>query len=281
MGITCTNCGASLSADGSSQTVNCEYCHRQTFVPEAIWLRFHPPVAAPPAISPAPPSPSRGNLGLAVGIGAAVIAAIAVFASVGILAGRKGSTPRPFASASKGSTRSPIASAREPCDGRQAACSKDGKAELQCGADHAMVVVSTCKGPGGCRASADGQRITCDTTYADPNDPCETADSGCSTDRKAELHCVAGHSVVISTCKGPDGCTLTPSGKGEGYVLSCDDHLADVGDPCFGSDRIACSSDKKALLTCTAQRFAVERTCKKGCVTKKVVGTDKTTMDCE
>jgi hypothetical protein len=175
----------------------------------------------------------------------------------------------------------PIAAAGEPCNGRRAACSKDGKAELLCAANDTMTVVQTCRGPNACTAAADGTSITCDTTLADVHDPCNITDDACSTDHRAELRCQAGHFAVVATCKGPDGCTLTPAKTGQGYTLSCDDHVADVGDPCFDTERTACSSDKKALLTCTAQRFAVDHLCKRGCKLRKVVGTGDKEMDCE
>ena len=258
--LSCSNCGARLTIDGSAQLVTCTYCGTQMVVPEELWLRFHPPAKAPTA--PGSPRGALLALGIAVGVvGLLVLSVVLV------------RTP------SKHTAPNPIASASETCDGRKAACSTDGKFELTCGGG-AMVVTSTCKGPNGCRASTDGSSISCDTTYADPDDPCDTTESACSTDHRAQLFCRAGKYQVGATCKGPDGCTLTPLENGHGFRLSCDDHVADVGDPCFGSDRVACASNERALLTCTAQRFVVQRACKKGCVVEKLIGTDKVRLSC-
>jgi hypothetical protein len=174
----------------------------------------------------------------------------------------------------------PMATPGEACNGRAAACGRDGKSELTCRSDQTMAVTDTCKGPNGCRATPDGTTLSCDTTYADPKDPCTVKDSSCSTDHRSELRCQGGRYAVVATCKGPDGCTLTPAKGGDEYTLTCDDHIADVGDPCFDATRTACSSDKRSLLACTAQRFAVDRACKKECRVKKMVGTSNVAIDC-
>jgi DNA-directed RNA polymerase subunit RPC12/RpoP len=270
--LNCSNCGAHLRIDGSMQMVTCTYCGTQMVVPTELWLRFHPPAPrAPP--TPKVAAAPRGAL-LAIAIAGGVAGLLALPALLIGTSAKQSLTPSPIAP-------SPIASAGESCGGRKAACSKDGKFELTCASGGSMVATSTCKGPNGCRASTDGNSIHCDTTYAELGDPCDTTESSCSTDHKAELFCRAGKYEVGATCKGPDGCTLTPLGKDRGYTLSCDDHIADVGDPCFGSDRVACSSDKRSLLACTAQRFAVDRACRKGCVVEKLVGTDKVRLSCK
>lgn len=264
----CSTCGAQLSIDGSTQTPTCAYCQTQTLLPESLWRRFHPPAAAPSV----PVDGKRGNVASRLGIGGGVFGVL-VFAAI-VLARQ---------SELKTSTAplNPIAAVGEACNGRRGACAKDGKSELSCGADGKMAVSGTCKGPNACRVTDHGDSIMCDTTLADPGDPCSITDSACSTDHKAEVRCQGGHFAVLATCKGPDGCTLTPSSKGKGYTLSCDDHVASVGDPCFDSTRTACSSDGKSLLTCTAQRFVVDRACKRGCKLKKIVGTDEKQLDCD
>jgi hypothetical protein len=269
----CTNCGAHLSVDGSTQTPTCAYCKTEMLLPEAIWRRFHP---APEPSAPESPVAGAGiRSSLVVALVVALVAILGVCLAVaGLLAGKTGITVT-------SGPPNPIASPGEPCIGRRAACSKDGKAELLCGASDAMAVAQTCKGPNACRAATDGKSVTCDTTLAELSDPCNVNDDACSTDHKVELRCQAGKFAVVATCKGPDGCTLTPLKTGSGYTLSCDDHVADVGDPCFDTERTACSSDKKALLTCTAQRFVVHRACKRGCTVKKLVGTANKEMDCE
>jgi DNA-directed RNA polymerase subunit RPC12/RpoP len=270
----CTNCGAQLSVDGSTETPACAYCKTQILLPEAIWRRFHP---APEPSAPRGIATGAGRSGTLVVAGVALVGVAIAGVSIAVVGRVAGTAVVPVPSGPP----NPIAMAGEPCNGRRAACSKDGKAQLQCGANDRMTVVETCKGPNACRATTSGKSVTCDTTLADPNDPCDLTEGACSTDHKAELRCQAGHFAVTATCKGPDGCTVTPSKTGSGYTLSCDDHVADVGDPCFDTERAACSSDKKALLTCTAQRFVVHRACKRGCKITKVVGTSNTEMDCD
>ncbi len=261
-----------MAVDGAKRMVHCAYCRTEMMLPEALWLQFHPQEPAPhPALKVPVVVAPRGALviGLVAGGVAALVGLIA--AVVAVVGATAISTPL-----------IPVAAAGEPCGGRSAACAKDGKAELLCGTDGKMAVAGTCKGPNACRAASDGKTITCDVTLADRGDPCDVTDDACSTNHREELRCQAGHFAVIATCKGPDGCTLTPAAKkGDGYTLSCDDHVADVGDPCFDAQRTACSSDKKALLTCTAQRFVVHKACKKGCTVKKLVGTGNDEMDCD
>ena len=277
----CSKCGASLPVDGSTRLVVCVYCRTEMMLPDEIWHEFHPP-APVQAASPASAVPENRRAIVVMSLVIAGIAGVgglvaAVRAVVGVTtAVSSTSVPRVTLG-----PIDPIAAAGDPCGSRTAACSRDGKAELRCGADGKMTVVGTCKGPNACRASVDAKRITCDVTLADVGDPCDVTGDACSTDHKSEVRCQAGTFAVIATCKGPDGCTLTPEKSGDGYALSCDDHVADVGDPCFDSERTACSSDKKALLTCTAQRFAVHHTCKLGCTVKKVLGTENKEMDCK
>jgi hypothetical protein len=253
-------------------------------IPDAIWYELHPAPARAAAplhvtVATAPSGASKKSLLFVllvvalplVGTGAGLI-----FLIIGLLGASATSLPSPSPTST-----SPVAAAGEPCKGRRAACATDGKADLVCGPGDKMVVEQTCKGPGACRASPDGASITCDATLGEVHDPCNITDDACSTDHKSELHCQAGRFAVIASCKGPDGCTLSPAQHGQGYTLSCDDHVADVGDPCFDAERTACSSDKKSLLTCTAHRFVVHRTCRRACMVKKLVGTENMELDCE
>lgn len=280
----CTNCGARLHVDGSVKTLTCTYCKTEMLLPESIWRRFHPEETRAAAMaSAAPRVPPEGKLVRAIGVGVALFSLfIALVVGVIIFIATRAATSSVSISGPPipSSPLDPMASPGDPCNGRVHACSRDNKAELACGPGQKMAVTQTCKGPNGCRATSDRETISCDTTYADPKDSCEVTDSACSTDHKAELRCQGGHYAVISTCKGPDGCTLTPSKKGSGYTLSCDDHVADVGDPCFDGERTACSSDKKAFLACTAQRFTVDHACHGGCKVKKLAGTGNVEMDC-
>ncbi len=44
--IHCYHCGGPLPLDGSSRTVKCSHCGQDLLVPDDVWLRLHPPVAA-------------------------------------------------------------------------------------------------------------------------------------------------------------------------------------------------------------------------------------------
>ena len=287
----CANCGAHLVVDGSTPTPTCAYCHSQTALPPSVWATFEQAradaaerarldAAEQASAERAKEVVDTGKRTETVFIVAGLIAIAIAGGTAALVSGvfsAKGST----SSATVGGALDPLANAGDPCNGRKAACSRDKKSNLECDANDKLVVTTSCKGPNGCRPSTDGTSISCDYTLADPKDPCDTTDDACSTDHKSELRCQAGHFAVIATCKGPDACTLTPAKKGAGYTLSCDDHIADVGDPCFDGERTACSSDHKAFLTCTAQKFTVDRTCKKGCTVKKLAGTGKVEMDCQ
>jgi hypothetical protein len=257
--------------------VTCAYCKAEMMLPESIWAQLHPApqrVVSPVNVVIGAP---RGTLLVGLIVAAVSVLGVGIAVAVAVIGATSGKvTPIPTLTAAN-----PIAAVGEACNGRRAACSKDGAADLVCASDGKMAVAQTCKGPGACRAAPDGKSISCDATLGDANDPCDIEDDACSTDHKSELRCQAGRFAVLASCKGPDGCTLTPASKGKGYTLSCDDHVADVGDPCFDADRTACSSDKKSLLTCTAQRFVVHHACRRGCRVKKLVGTGNTELDCE
>ena len=111
-----------------------------------------------------------------VALVAAGVAIVGVgIAVVGVLAGTAGMTVT-------SGPPNPVATPGEACNGRRAACSNDGKAQLLCGANDRMVVGQTCKGPNACRATRSGKSVTCDTTLADLKDPCNITDDACSTD---------------------------------------------------------------------------------------------------
>ncbi|MEO7112943.1 MAG: hypothetical protein ABI183_21060 [Polyangiaceae bacterium] len=263
----CSNCGAHLVVDGSTQTPVCTYCHVQMLLPEEVWERFHPKVV-PDFVVPTPRAREKKSI-LPFVIGPLIAVAI-----IGGLIG--------LAIYSEATKLPPIGNAGDACGGRTVACSTDKKANLMCGAGDKLVVSSSCKGPNGCKVSSDSSSITCDYTFADVKDPCDTTDDACSTDHKAELACVAGRYALRATCKGPGGCILA-TGKHGGSTIACDDHTADLGDPCFDAERTACSTDHKSLLTCTAQKYVVDRACKgpKGCNMTKDIGGKTMTVDCD
>ena len=48
VGMRCYHCGGPLPLDGSNRTVTCTHCGQDLLVPDDIWLRLHPAVAAHP-----------------------------------------------------------------------------------------------------------------------------------------------------------------------------------------------------------------------------------------
>lgn len=43
LAMSCTKCGASISSDGSSRTVDCSYCHATNILADEVWRALHPP----------------------------------------------------------------------------------------------------------------------------------------------------------------------------------------------------------------------------------------------
>jgi hypothetical protein len=142
-----------------------------------------------------------------------------------------------------------------------------------------LVVALTCKGPKGCRALEHGKTVSCDYTRADENDPCNVKDGTCSMDGKSELRCDGAKFVLASSCGGPDGCSISPNGNG--YTLTCDDHIAPVNSPCLEDGRFACSTDKKSMLRCTRGHFIAASSCRTPCTIKKDLVAATTTVSCD
>jgi hypothetical protein len=192
---------------------------------------------------------------------------VALAAIAGVVIATRSTSPFPHG----------IGAVGAPCGGEKSACSADNKTSLRCAKD-VWAVEMPCRGPNGCRLINNGDSTSCDYTFAALGDPCDVDDSACSVDRKFELKCDGIKFVPEDTCKGKDACTVSPSAKG--YTLTCDDHIADIGDACLES-RPACSSDKKAMLVCKEGKFAVDQKCAGpgGCV---ITGSGaQTTMDCD
>jgi len=72
-----------------------------------------------------------------------------------------------------------------------------------------------------------------------------------------------GGVFVEAHCRGPAGCTKL------GTKVTCDDSIADEGDPCLDaeSENRACSTNKKKSLLCDAGKFKAIQFCRgpKGC----------------
>lgn len=145
-----------------------------------------------------------------------------------------------------------IANVNDECEGDEAACSADGQSMLSC-VNGRMTAGSLCRGANHCQVQ--GRRINCDASVSAVGDTC-TADSGasCSADGLNLMHCVDGHIAVQSPCRGPQHCRIS------GNSIDCDSSLAQVGDPCEGSNA-ACREDGLALLECQGGAYAQTREC--------------------
>ena len=84
----------------------------------------------------------------------------------------------------------------------------------------------------------------------------------CSVDKTQVLSCTDGHMASQYFCRGEGQCNSA------GGKLACDQTVAKLGDPCDKtlSGHIACSEDKKSLITCQAERFVPSEKCKAGTV---------------
>lgn len=40
--FSCLSCGGALNVDGSQRIIECSYCKNNSFIPDALWIKFHP-----------------------------------------------------------------------------------------------------------------------------------------------------------------------------------------------------------------------------------------------
>ena len=125
-----------------------------------------------------------------------------------------------------------------------------------------------CRGSRGCFAAVDGTNA-CDHSVAQEGEICPGStedEAGCSMNKRAFLRCRGGKFVVVSTCKGERACstTSTPSARGEtrSVTTTCDNDLADVGDPCDTPDNPACTPDRKSYVECDGAAFRFQSACR-------------------
>ncbi len=147
------------------------------------------------------------------------------------------------------------------CDG-----ASDG---YECGADKASVMkcdggrwtlVGECLGPKGCTSA---QKISCDDSIADVNEPCATEGSAaCSRDGSRLLECSGGAMIQRASCRGELHCQV------RGGTPTCDTRIAQAGDPCGGDGEVACAVDGRSLLRCTNHVMVETRTCPDSCAVK-------------
>ncbi len=139
------------------------------------------------------------------------------------------------------------------CTPGKGAC-VDAKSGLFCGADRTYKAMS-CGGPNGCKLQ--GANVFCDNDVAIAGDGCDTpGDGACTSDGKTLLVCQAEKFALIDTCKGPGHC------KVKGDTFSCDNDIADVGDPCSNKGNYACTSDKTMALQCADGKYGPIQTCR-------------------
>jgi hypothetical protein len=118
-----------------------------------------------------------------------------------------------------------------------------------------------CRGARGCELV--GGQASCDQSVAEPGEACKKPGAkACSVDKSRVLSCDEGGMREQYLCRGEAGCAAS------GGKLSCDQTVAKLGDACDkGLDgHVACSDDKKSMLTCNGDEFIASEKCKPGTV---------------
>jgi len=122
-----------------------------------------------------------------------------------------------------------------------------------------------CRGPVGCTTFQ--EHANCDNSIASEGESCmgETDEEyACSVDKKRALICKGGKFERYLECRGKGGCSLL------GHQVSCDNSVAEKGDPCKVQGASACTENQKEMLVCTDGRFGHYRHCRgqAGCYSK-------------
>lgn len=163
------------------------------------------------------------------------------------------------------------------CTGDEALCT-DKNTILEC--QDGKLVEMTCKGATGCsekhkgtthagRTVTHNYAVQCDFTGNEVGSPCLDEEAQCSADKKAMVLC-KNKKIEVVKCLGAKGCA-------EGATqIDCDTTIQTVGAPCEGEDH-ACTADKKQMLSCKGNKFAVAENCRgpKACTIKdREIGCD-------
>lgn len=172
-----------------------------------------------------------------------------------------------------------------PCRGKKGCESRDGKTSCdisgnragdRCSLDDTGVAVCAsasdmlvcrgeaftsvpCRGPKGCEMV--GEQARCDQSVAERGEACKPAGAkACAVDQTAVLICAEGRMTELYQCRGVGKC-WSQAGK-----LACDQTVAKLGDHCDKalSGHIACSEDRRALITCKDERFVASEKCRRG-----------------
>ena len=160
------------------------------------------------------------------------------------------------------------AAAGDACLDESSQCSADNTTMVTCKAK--KVTLTKCLGPKACATSP--TQIDCDTSVQPAGAQCEGADDvACTPDKKQMLRCASGKLVIGTNCRGPKGCTV------EGHKIGCDPGAQSAADPCATDGDYECSADKKSILKCKGNVWAVETTCKK----KQACATTGTDVGCQ
>lgn len=142
-------------------------------------------------------------------------------------------------------------------------CTADKKAVVVCEKEH-WVTESTCKGVRGCRSSDDG--ISCDSSVADPTDDCHTnGNYACTPAKDALLQCVESKFTPLAGCKGPAGCSSIEDAATRTRNFRCDTTLGQEGDTCELAENFTCAVDKKSVLVCRSNKWALHKQCATPC----------------
>ena len=147
------------------------------------------------------------------------------------------------------------------------ACSAEDEGAAVCANKAGMVACHggkyafvPCRGTRGC-VDAEG-RALCDTSLAEPNDPCNDENlKACSGDGSQVLVCKQHTMQRFYLCRGAGGCASS-AGK-----LSCDTSVAKLGDACdkkLEGQAFSCSPDASEILVCKGGAFVHDQTCKAG-----------------
>ena len=147
-----------------------------------------------------------------------------------------------------------LASVGDPCDPASSggACEVGGSSLLHCNGG-AMTKALECRGPTGCTTK--GGNVSCDTSLAEPGDPCKTSDEGksaCTPDHKQRVDCFGGTHVLAARCDGPAGCSA------DAGTVSCDGMLGMAGAACTGEGLAQCGADGKSVLHCRSKRLVAD-----------------------
>jgi hypothetical protein len=138
-------------------------------------------------------------------------------------------------------------------------CALDKKAVHTC-KNHKWELEATCKGPKNCEIK--GDELFCDHKIADKDDACHRdGQYACSADKQFILRCKDNKMSPINSCRGPNGCSSQEIPEEDKVEFSCDDWLAQEGDPCEHEDEHSCSTDKKAVFVCKGGKFVAHKQC--------------------